>query len=205
MEEYVLLCPGAKHPPKLRWSPEASQGLQVPALTTSPHLLCATPLESIKHFIVAAACKQWLPAPEERPALGSPPCGRVSQYLPSPYQKVAAARVLRSPAARWWSLNKPPADLTPNILRSLWAAHRNLQTSPVNRRATVPSGHPPAPPGSTQGDGSQSKLSVLGVCPKYEPARTGRRWKGDRKGKKEKPQAPLHRPSHEPGELPVAP
>lgn len=72
-EEYALLCPGAKHPPKLRWSPKASQGLQVPALTTSPHLLCATPLESIKHFIVAAACKRWLPAPEERPALGLPP------------------------------------------------------------------------------------------------------------------------------------
>lgn len=114
---------------------------------------------------------------------GSLPCGRVSQYLPSPYQKVAAARVLRSPAARWWSLNKPPADLTPNILRSLRAAHRNLQTSPGNRRATVPSSHPPAPPGSTQGDGSQSKLSVLGVCPKYEPARTDRRWKRQPRGK----------------------
>lgn len=91
----MLLCPRAKHPTNPRWSPEASQGLQVPALTTSPHLLCATPLKYIKHFVVAAGSKRWLPVPEERPALGLPPCRRVSQYLPSPYQKVAAARVLR--------------------------------------------------------------------------------------------------------------
>lgn len=112
-----------------------------------------------------------------------PPAGGFLNICPRRYQKVAAARVLWSPAARWWSLNKPPADLTPNILRSLRAAHRNLQTSPGNRRATVPSSHPPAPPGSTQGDGSQSKLSVLGVCPKYEPARTDRRWKRQPRGK----------------------
>lgn len=58
-------------------------------------------------------------------------------------------------------------------------------------------------PGSTQGDVSQSKLSVLGVCPKYEPGRTDRRWKGEREGKKENPQALLLHPSHESSEFPA--
>lgn len=49
----------------------------------------------------------------------------------------------------------------------------------------------------------QSKLSVLGVYPKYEPSRTDRCWKGKREGKKENPQVLLRHPSHESGEFPA--
>lgn len=117
----MLLCPNTKHPTEPWWSPEASQGLRVQGLMTSPHLSCATPLKYIKHLAPAAACMRWLPAPEKRPAQLPPP-KRVSQYLPLRYQKVATARFLRCSATRRWSLNKQPDDLTPNILGSLWAA-----------------------------------------------------------------------------------
>lgn len=129
----MLLCPNTKHPTELRWSPKASQGLQVPGLMTSPHFLCATPLKYIKHFAPAAACARWLPAPEKRPAQLPPTTQRVSQYLPLRYQKVATARFLRCSATRWWSLNKQPDELTPNILGSLWAAF--VQTTETFKQA----------------------------------------------------------------------
>lgn len=69
----MLLCPNTKRPTELWWSPEASQGLQVPGLMTSPHLSCATPLKYIKRLAPAAACTQWLPAPEKHPAQLPPP------------------------------------------------------------------------------------------------------------------------------------
>lgn len=114
----MLLCPNTKHPAELWWSPEASQGLQLPGLMTSPHLSCATPLEYIKHLAPAAACTQH----PRNTQPSSPHPKRVSQYLPLRYQKVATARFPRCSATRWWSLNKQPDDLTPNILGSLWAA-----------------------------------------------------------------------------------
>ena len=198
----MLLCPSASHPAELWWSPEASQGLQTPGLTTFPHLLCATPPKHIRHFAPAA------PSTRETPSPAPPhPPKRVSQYLPLRYQKVATARVPRRSAARWWSLNKRPDELTPNVLGSLQAAA--AQTTATFKQALgtgeaqFPASHQPSPAGSTQGDISQSKLSVLGVYPKYEPGRTGRRWKGQREGKKANPQALLLHPSHEFSEFPV--
>lgn len=63
------LCPNAKHPTELWWSPEAGQGPPGhPILMTPPHLLCATPLTYIKRFAPAAACAWWPPVPKKHPA-----------------------------------------------------------------------------------------------------------------------------------------
>lgn len=111
-------------------TPQSSGGLPKPAKgsrSPTPHPLCATPLKYIKHFPL-----HWLPATQKCPAHLLPP-KRVPQYLPLPYQKVATARSLRCSAPRWWSLNKQPDDLTPNILGSLWAAF--MQTTETFKQA----------------------------------------------------------------------
>lgn len=52
----MLPRPNTKHPTELWWSPKAKQGLQLPRLMTSAHLLCATPLKHIKYFKADRAC-----------------------------------------------------------------------------------------------------------------------------------------------------
>lgn len=143
----MLPRPNTKHPAELWWSPKAKRGLQLPRLMTSPHLLCATPLKHIKYFTADGACVVGT-STRETPS-PAPPAQKLSQYLPLPYQKVATALFPRCSAARWWSLNKQPDDLTPNILGWLRAAPGRPQEPSKEpwEQGRLSSLHQPPPPG----------------------------------------------------------